>query len=564
MKKLLTISIILTAISVLIFNFLIYKEPKVLADSASTSVQIQNIVPAFSGNAAEATASTAAAPTNVGSNFTFQATATDTNNDQWKLLICKTSGTTATDCDGGASDRWCVASSFADSGSQSTCTYTANANDAWSNAWFAYACDATGCNATANQGTGDSGTPFFTNHAPAFSSGSDDSAKNPGQTVTWSTTSSDADTSATVTLFVCKTNVFTGSACTGGEWCHSTAGASNVTCGYNIPAVYPDANYSAYVYIVDQFGFQSTGTAQGTDTTLTVSNVAPSITASGVSLLDTDGSGDLTLTTAAGDTTGFKVTFTVTDNNSCETSTAGNEISSAFINVYRSGVTSANCDESANYDVDKCYPDASASWAPSCTQDADTCSGPTDSDAAWTCTFPLGYTADPTVASSTYAAETWKVSVQATDDDSANTGLVEGTTGTEMGMFLAYDVTTESISYGALNPGGDSTETSTVMQAKGNVGADEQLSGTNMTSGGNSIAVGQQKYNLTASQGWTAGTALTTSPAEAELNVAKPKTGALTPTKSTYWVLRVPASQATGTYSGTNTITGLTGEAANW
>jgi predicted small secreted protein len=78
-------------------------------------------------------------------------------------------------------------------------------------------------------------------------------------------------------------------------------------------------------------------------------------------LLDTDGSGDLTLTTAAGDTTGFKVTFTVVDNNSCKTSTDGNEISSAFINVYRSGVTSANCDESANYDVDKCYPDASTS-----------------------------------------------------------------------------------------------------------------------------------------------------------------------------------------------------------
>ncbi len=567
MKKLLTISIILTAIIVLAVNFLIYKEPKAEADSATTSVEIQNIVPAFSGNAAESTASTATAPTNVGGSITFQATATDTNGDQWKLLICKTSGTSGTDCDGGASDRWCVASSFVNSGSQSTCSYTTQAGDGWSNAWFAYGCDATGCTATANQGTGDSGTPFYTNHAPAFSSGSDDSGKNPGQTVTWSTTSSDTDTSATVTLYVCKTASFTSGAspaCDGGEWCHSTASASNATCGYELPSVYPDANYSSYVYIVDQFGFVSAGTAQGTDTTLTVNNVAPSITASGVSLLDTDGSGDMTLTTSAGDTTGFKVTFTVTDNNSCETSASGNEISSAFVNVYRSGVTSASCDESANYDVDKCYPDASASWTPSCSQDVGTCSGTTDSDAAWTCTFPLGYTADPTVANSTYAAENWLASVQATDDDSANTGLVEASTGTEMGMFLSYDVTTESISYGALNPGGDSTETSTVMQAKGNVGVDEQLSGTNMTSGENTIVVGQQKYNLTASQGWTAGTALTTSPAEAELNVAKPKTGALTPTSSTYWVLRVPAAQATCTYSGTNTITGLTSESAGW
>ncbi|MFA5229923.1 MAG: hypothetical protein WC422_00370 [Candidatus Paceibacterota bacterium] len=82
MKKLLTISVILTVVSVLVFNFLIYKEPKASADSASTSVEIQNIVPAFSGNAAESTASTATAPTNVGGGMTFQATATDTNGDQ--------------------------------------------------------------------------------------------------------------------------------------------------------------------------------------------------------------------------------------------------------------------------------------------------------------------------------------------------------------------------------------------------------------------------------------------------------------------------------------------------
>lgn len=68
-------------------------------------------------------------------------------------------------------------------------------------------------------------------------------------------------------------------------------------------------------------------------------------------------------------------------------------------------------------------------------------------------------------------------------------------------MFLAYQVTTGSIAYGALNPGADSTEASTVMKARGNVGVDEQLSGTVMTSGGDTIPVAQQKYNLTAVQG---------------------------------------------------------------
>ncbi len=562
MKKIFIVSLVLIIGTIFTINFLIYKEPKVDADSATTSVQIQNVVPAFTAGPAESSASTALAPTNVGGTMTFQGTATDANTDQWKILVCKTSGVSGTACDGGAGDTWCTGT-LVNSGSQSTCQYTTLVGDAWSNAWFAYACDSTGCSA-ASQGTGDSGSPFFTNHVPSFTAASDDSGKNPGQLVTWTTTASDTDTSSTVTLYVCKTAAFTGSTCTGGEWCHSTAVASNPTCGYTLPSVYPDANYSAYVYVVDNFGLQASGGSQGTDTTLTVNNVAPSISGSSIQLLDTDETGNLTLTSPESTTSGFKVKFTVVDNNSCETSTSTAEISSIELNVFRSGVTSANCDASGDYDTDKCYPSLNAGWTPVCTQDVGSCSGPTDSDSTWTCTFPLAYNADPTVNGTTYAAENWLATVKATDDDAANSGLIQASTGNEVDMFLAYQVTTASISYGALNPGGDSTEASTVMKARGNVGVDQQLSGTNMTSGGDSIAVGQQKYNLTAAQGWTAGTALSTTPTEVELNVTKPKTGSLTPTKSTYWVLRVPASQKSGTYSGTNTITGLTGESASW
>jgi len=82
MKKILSISIILTVLSVIVFNFLIYKEPKVEADSATTSVEIQNLLPSFTAGPAESSASTAAAPTNVGGTITFQGTATDGNSDQ--------------------------------------------------------------------------------------------------------------------------------------------------------------------------------------------------------------------------------------------------------------------------------------------------------------------------------------------------------------------------------------------------------------------------------------------------------------------------------------------------
>lgn len=82
MKKFFIISISLTACLIFAINLYINKKPKVEADSASTSVQIQNVVPSFTAGPAESTASTAVAPTNVGGNITFEGTATDTNGDQ--------------------------------------------------------------------------------------------------------------------------------------------------------------------------------------------------------------------------------------------------------------------------------------------------------------------------------------------------------------------------------------------------------------------------------------------------------------------------------------------------
>ena len=82
MKKILLSALVLTICVIFIINFFILKEPKAEADSASTSAQVQNVVPSFTAGPAESTASTATAPTNVGGNITFQATATDANSDQ--------------------------------------------------------------------------------------------------------------------------------------------------------------------------------------------------------------------------------------------------------------------------------------------------------------------------------------------------------------------------------------------------------------------------------------------------------------------------------------------------
>lgn len=82
------------------------------------------------------------APTNVGSDVTFTAVATDNNLDQYYLAICQTDAITPVNnaapiCDGGA---WAI-SSATDSDSLATAVYTAQAADPESNDWFGFICD---------------------------------------------------------------------------------------------------------------------------------------------------------------------------------------------------------------------------------------------------------------------------------------------------------------------------------------------------------------------------------------------------------------------------------------
>ena len=238
--------------SVIFFSF------KAYADTVTTSVTVGNAAPSFTAGPAENPASTTASPTNVGSDVTFQATAEDTNGEDYYLIICSTGSVTATNGDAPTcdDDTWCT-SIATSSESQATCSYTTLVGDSTSNAWYAFVCDgnssSAACSSPGDQGSGDSGSPFEVNHRPSFSSVSNDSPKDPGATVTWNTTVSDSD-SDNVKLIVCKTAGISGDACDGGAgdtWCSSSFVASNPSCGYNIPSVYPDGSYDAYVYIVD-------------------------------------------------------------------------------------------------------------------------------------------------------------------------------------------------------------------------------------------------------------------------------------------------------------------------
>jgi len=552
----------------LIFSLIItggfLKKIIVQADDATTSVEVGNTVPSFTSTFEphEDPTSATSTPTNVGDQVTFKATASDANGDDWKLLICTSGSVSGLSC---AASEWCH-SNFASSTAEATCSYTALVGDTETEDWYGFACDTVGCSAESHKTDADIGPPFHVNHRPAFTVFSDDSPKNPNVMVTWSATSTDPDTggSDTVTLYVCKTASFSTSTGCAVEWCHSSASASDPTCNIaNTPR--PDGNYDSYGYVMDNHSFASTGTAQGTNSTMTVSNIAPSITASSINLLDTDGSGNLALTGEQAETSGFKVTFIVADDNSCQNITSGDEIASALINVRMSEKIQTACDETGDYDANDCYPDASASWDPVCAASStvDSCTGNTDTSVGWACTFPLEYHADPTVASTPKAAYNWVAATKAFDDDAADTGLVDSTTySNEMDKFMAYDLASTTLAYGTVAPNNDSSEKTTTVKATGNVGLDENLYGTNMCTdypgcAGNTIAVAQEVYNLSSGGGWGVGTALLVNPGvEVEMNCLKTTVTGSPASTSTYWYLRIPLGQAVGTYTGENTIGG--------
>lgn len=537
----------------------LYSSFPIFAATIATSVTVGNSAPTFTAGPAESVASTATNPTNVGSAVTFEATATDSNNESYYFIVCKTNAVTpgseggAPSCGGGS---WCV-STVTSSGQEATCDYTAQSGDDEVNAWYGFVCDnnatSSSCS-TAAQGSGDSASPFEVNHAPSFTAVSNDGPKNPGETVTWTTTASDADESGvsdTVKLIVCKTAGISGGDCDGGasdRWCVSSAGASNPSCGYELPTPTPDDSYDAYVYVVDNHDFAASGGVQASNDAYTVNNVAPVVSSV---VLNGDAAIDLTSNT----TTEVLVTATITDNNSC----AAGEIDSVVAHVYRSAVTAANCGDGGDANDNNCYP------VVTCTVVGGTCSGTTDASANYTCSVDMQYFADPTDADTPYTAQNWLATVVATDDD-AQTDATETSAGVEVNSLTAMSITS-SIAYGSLDVGqkNDPLDKTTTITATGNVGLDQELSGTDMESPEeNTIGVQYQRYALASSTAYASGTSLSTTATEVTINVLKTISASSPASKNTWWGIEIPSGTLPGTYSGENTITALKSDSGNW
>jgi len=486
--------------------------------------------------------STSTAAIDVDTNVTFLATSTDTDGNDWKLIVCSTSSaptasTSTPTCAGGAGNLWCVSSSWASSTVGSSCTYSATTSNAEANNWWAFACDNYQYNplcSTSSQGTGANGSPFSVNHRPSFTA--KNALPNPvsaGATITFSASSTDSDVAVatdTVKLFVCKAADATSSGCgAGGTWATSSLTTSNPSATTSAPVAVGSQTY--YAYIFDNHNLGAAATVNGTSSTFTISNATPTVS----TVIINSATSSINLTENS--TTTVTVTATVEDTNGC------GDIATTTLKFYRSAKGS-----SCSADENDCY-------SSSCAQDGGSCAGGTDTVATYTCLANLWYYADPTDVGTVYADQNWVALV--TSQDAATASHFASST-IEVNSLLAFDVSSP-IAYGSLSFGATSGQATSTLTNTGNIRLYAQVSGTNMTCSSGSITVGQQHYSMTGGFDWSSGTTLSGSAATTTIDLVQ-RTTTIT-TDDIYWKLQAPASLAGGTCSGQNTFTAVLGKA---
>jgi hypothetical protein len=582
------------------FVYFEFQVPVASADDVTTSVTVLNTPPAWTVNAEESTESSTTTPTNAGQTLSFTATGTDSSGDSYYLLICKTTGAPTANssapptCNGGIANQWAVSAltTSGDVATASTSTINTFPFQNESNDWYGWICDANAsvprCNITYTNGSGATASPFVINHIPVFHSITNNGSALPGGIITWTSGSYDNDSLGgsqdQVRLIVCSSPGITGTSCTNaGGYASSTLTTTNAATSTTFAIPTQDRFYNSFVYIVDNHGLAATSTLQGSVSVFRILNATSTISAATISLVDYDNVGNLTLTVPSATSGPYKVQFEVSDDNSCLNASSTAEISTTLANVYRSGVTQANCQVSGDYNTNNCYPAANSQVLMTCVQDVGSCSGSTDTTATFTCSFPLWYNADPTDAATPFSAQNWLASVRAIDDNFATSTLVEATTGNELTSFLSFDVSQTTLAFGSLEPGQSNSVLSatSTMLATGNVGLDQDLYGdtmcTNWTApdscdaGGinpaSEIAVSNQRISTTSLATYASGATLTSSssPYSLLINIQKTTATSSPQNKNTYFGIQIPiAITVAGSYTGQDTIVGKVSDAANW
>ena len=530
-------------------------------DTADTTVEVRNAPPTITVSPAEVPASTSTSPINIGNELTITVTATDGEGNRYYLFICETDEIIASSTD--HTSHACAAGQFFGSsasttaGQVATTTFTVVDPDpsAETDEWYAFVCDAHATQADcsvssqgAAPGNGDDSSPFYINHAPVLASVSTiDDNKDPGGTFTIRALVTDGDVAGGLNeldLYICGSEGWDGTNCTGSELCVSTSTSPNIDCSFTTSTPAIDDDYEYFAYVKDQYDFAATGNYASS--TYTVNNVAP-----GASNVVINGGEDIVLNMKGMDEyLATTSSVSISDYNGCE------DIVSATSTIYFSNVSG---EHGCSQDDNDCYPIASAY----CTILPGSCTGNSDVNLTFICSTTLAYHAIPTdsATNSPYAAYGWIAGITVFDDDGAyGTATTASSSAIEVMTLMALDVSEPTIAYGTIKGGqnsGDYNATTTIINY-GNCPLDSGVDVDDMDKGADMIEAENQQFatsTFTYGSGtWSVEEASST--LQVDIVAAKPTSGADV-SDEVYWGIAIPSGKPSGTYTGLNTFTAI-------
>ncbi|MCA9357031.1 hypothetical protein KC872_02365, partial [Candidatus Kaiserbacteria bacterium] len=388
------------------------------AGNATTTLTVLNTPPEFTLSPYEVIGSATTTPTNSGDTISWSAIGSDSNGAPYFLLVCSTNatptanqapdagslGTVPPNCySSPTTTQWGVSTGTV-SGALATVSTTTTESAPFNevNNWYAWVCDddpvLPRCNAVPEQGLySTSSSPFHVNKRPVLTDFYNNGPVDPGDTLTFYSTSSDPDTNYDngITLIVCGSNSYstTTNTCTADFLASSSIPfTDDAYATVTIPAIMIDQSYSAFGFLVDEFGHEAA--ANPISDPFDVNNVAPVVSGGDIKL---NAGVDMTLTQPGTETTGFTLDFKVKDANSCLNSASSSEIVDFDVVVFRGAVGTSTCDGTAgSYDPNDCYPNglATTTWNLTCSATT-TCLSPYQDEIDYACTFPLWFLADP-------------------------------------------------------------------------------------------------------------------------------------------------------------------------
>lgn len=526
--------------------------------SATTTVEVRNAPPIIvtGQEPYESPTSSSTSPVNVGGSISFKTTATDAESNDFYMIVCTSAGVTpvnggAPTCNGGINGTLCV-SPATTPGTEATCVEDSLADPLSETlAWYSYVCDGHATQADCSpvsQGNGadDDASPLYVNHAPVLNSVlTSVNNQAPGGTFSFTSTSTDTDVAGSndnIIVHICRTNSYsTSTGCAAGEELCTNSGVTNgsnqavLSCNWTDTAPTPDQAYNYYAFIKDWHQMPG-GAGQGTQSSYTIINVAPT-----VSSVTLNNSVNIGLNMKDSAEKEVVVRATLSDNNEAT------DISSATSSIFLSSVAGGlNCAANDNNCYQITFADCSFSNIVGATLDL-------------TCTTTMAYHAIPTDAGNgnTHAGEHWQGGVTVVDDDNAfGTGASGGIV--EVTQLLALEVDEDNIEYDVVKGGqnsGDYHATTTIINY-GNTPMDNSVNGTDMTHTTqpvNIIPVNQQKYGLATVNYSILPNTLAIAANNLDINLSRP-TSSTNVEDEIYWGIAIPNGTISGNYEGTNTF----------